>query len=148
MNISLFKLISILSCFLGAVGGFLALLPYIDGFVFIILMCFASVIVMTFLIKTNILRLETVNESFAIGGIIGFLSYLAFSIIYIPLVIISIRVFNYAANYSIAIFAGHANLFIIIMLTVFVALVSAIINAGSGFAVYYFTELFKNINNR
>lgn len=148
MNISLFRLIAMMSGFIGLVCGFLSLLPYLDGISFFILLCFSAVIVMLLLMKANILRLESTTEGITIGAIIGFLSYLAFSVIYLPIIIISARVFNYSPNYSIAIFASHANLFILLMISIFISIVSATINAFGGFLVYYLTEFFKNMNNR
>lgn len=148
MNISLFRLIAIMSGFIGLVCGFLSLLPYLDGIAFFVLICFAAVIVMGLLMKSTILRIESTAEGITIGAIIGFISYIAFSIIYLPLIIISARVFHYSPNYSIAIFASHANLFILLVISVFIAIVSATINAFTGFLVYYITELFKNMNNR
>ena len=148
MNVSLFKLIAMISGFFGLVCGFLALLPYLDGIAFFSLICFSAVVTMLLLMKTNILRLESTAEGITIGAIVGFISYIAFSIIYLPLVIISARFFNYSPNYSIAIFASHANLFILLMISLFIAIVSATINAFTGFLVYYLTEIFKNMNNR
>lgn len=148
MNISLFRLIAIMSGFMGLVCGFLSLLPYLDGIAFFVLICFSAVIVMGLLMKSTILRIESTAEGITIGAIIGFISYIAFSVIYLPLIIISARVFHYSPNYSIAIFASHANLFILLVISVFIAIVSATINAFTGFLVYYITELFKNMNNR
>ena len=148
MNVSLFKLIAMMSGFVGLLCGFFALLPYLDGIAFFALIGFPAVVVMSILMKSNILRLESTAEGITIGAIIGFLSYIAFSIIYLPLIIISARVFNYSPNYSIAIFASHANIFILLMISLFIAVVSATINAFTGFLVYYLTELFKNMNNR
>ncbi len=148
MNISLMKLITMLSCFIGVVCAFLSLLPYIGGVVFFVLICFTAVIVISLLMKAKVLQIESVQESLAIGGICGCLSSLAFTLIYIPMVIILARVFHYFTNYGVALFFGHANLFVIIILSVFLAIISATINAFTGFGVYYLTELFKNMNNR
>lgn len=148
MNVSLLKVITILSIFIGIICGFVALLPYIGGLAFFTTLCLSSVIVIILLMNTGILKLETMPESFTIGAIIGFISYLAFSIVYIPLVILMIRVFHYATNYGISIILGHSNLFVILILSVFMAVISATINAFTAFLIYYITEVFKNMNNR
>ena len=148
MNISLIKLISILSCFIGGICGLVALLPYIGGLAFLTVMCLASIFVISFLMYNKILQIESIPESITLGGIIGFVSFIAFSIIYIPLMVIMIRGFNYSTNYGVSIFIGHANLFIIVMLVLFLAILSATINAFTGFVVYYISELLKNMNNR
>ena len=148
MNISLMKLITMLSCFIGVVCAFLSLLPYIGGVVFFFLICFTAVVVMLILMKTKLLQIESVQESITIGGICGFLSSMAFALIYIPMVILFARVFHYFTNEGVAIFFAHANLFVVLLLSIFMAIFSATINAFTGFVVYYLTELFKNMNNR
>ena len=148
MNISLLKLVSLLSGFIGIICGLLALLPFIDGFVFFVLMCLPAIIVISMLMKLNLLRIESVPESITIGAITGFVSFLVFSIIYIPIVIIMMRTMKYYTNEGVALILSHANLFILIMVSVFFGILSATINAFSGFLVYYVSEIFKNMNNR
>lgn len=148
MNMSLLKVISILSCFIGAVCGFLSVLPYIGSLAFLILLCFSAVIVIIFLMRVGALRLESVPESITIGGIVGFISFLVFSLIYMPLVIILVRVFHYSSNYGVAIFLRHANIFVVIVCAIFLAILSATINAFSGFLIYYITETINNLSKK
>ena len=148
MNVSLLKVITILSCIIGIICGFVALLPYLGGFAFFTTVCLSSLIVIILLMRSGVLKLDTIPESLTIGAIIGFISYLAFSIIYIPLVILMIRVFHYATNYGISIILGHANLFVILVLSIFMAVISATINAFTAFMIYYITEVFNNMNNK
>ncbi len=148
MNMSLLKLISILSCFIGFVCGILSVLPYIGSLAFLILLCFSSVIVIMFLMRTGVLRLESVPESITIGGIVGFISFLAFSLVYMPLIILLVRVFHYSSNYGVAIFLGHANVFIITVCAIFLGILSATVNAFSGFLIYYITETINNLSKK
>ena len=146
MNTSLLKLILILSCFLGAICGFLSLLPFLGGLIFFILLSLSSVIVIIFLMRSNLLQLESIPESITIGSIIGFVSFIAFSIVYMPLVIILMKAFKNYTNYGVALSLSNANLFIIIVVSIFMAVLCATINAFSAFLLYYITEVFKNIN--
>lgn len=148
MNTSLLKVISILSSLIGVVCGFVALLPFIGGIAFFIMMCLSSVIVIFMLMNAKVLQFDSVPECLTIGGISGFISYIAFSIVYIPLTIIMIRGFKYAANYGIALILGHSNLFVIIVLSLFMAIIAASINAFTAFIIYYITETLKNMNNK
>lgn len=148
MNTSLLKLISILSCILGAICGILSLLPFVGGLVFFVLMCLTSVIIMIILMRANILQLESIPESITIGAIIGFVSFIAFSIVYMPLVMFFLKVFNYYTNYGVALSLSNANLFIILVVSIFMAILCATINAFTGFLLFYITEIFKNMNNR
>jgi len=147
-NTSLLKLISILSCILGAICGFLSLLPYVGGLVFFVLMCLASIIIMIFLMRAKLLNLESTPESITIGAIIGFVSFIAFSVVYMPLVLFFMKVFHYYTNYGVALSLSNANLFIIMVVTIFMGILSATINAFTGFLLFYITEIFKNMNNK
>jgi len=147
-NTSLLKLISIMSCLFGGICGFLSILPFVGGFVFFVLMCFASVIIILFLMRSNMLNLESTPESITVGGIIGFISFLAFSVIYMPLVILLMKVFKYYTNYGVALSLSNANLFIILVVSVFMAILCATINAFTAFLLYYITEIFKTVNRK
>ncbi len=148
MYLSLLKLISMLSGFIGIVCGFLALLPHAGGLILFVLMCLSSVIVLVILIQSKVLQVTSVIESAAIGGIIGFIAFIAFSVIYMPLAVVLSKVFNYYANYGAALALNNSNLFIIIVLCIFMAALSAGINAFTGFLTYYFTELIENISKK
>ena len=148
MNTSLLKLITTLSAVFGIVCGLLTVLPFIGGIVFFILMCFASVIIISFLMQKRVLQLESVPESITIGAIIGFVAFIGFSVIYLPLVLIAMKVFGYWVNYGVALSLANANLFVVLVVSIFMAILSATINAFTGFLLFYITEVFKNINNK
>ena len=148
MNTSLLRLIFILSCILGAICGILSIMPYIGGLVFFALICLSSVVIMLFLIRSNFLRLESVPESITIGAIIGFISYIAFSLVYMPLVLLLLKGFGYYANYGVALLLNNANLFILLVVTIFMAILSATGNAFTGFLLFYISEILKNMNNK
>jgi len=148
MNISLIKLIVMLSVFVGLVSGFLAAVPYIGGWIFCILICFSSVIVLGFMMWLHLLKLESVQESAVIGGIIGFVSYIAFSIVYMPLVLILLKLFKYYVNYGVALALNNAALWVIIFVSLSLAVLSGVLNAFTGFLTYYVSEFCKNIQNK
>ena len=148
MNISLIKLITLISIFIGVVCGFLTLIPFIGGWVFFILICFAAVIEMSFLLKNKLLQLDSTPESAIIGSIIGFLSFIGFSIIYMPLVVILLKVFKYYVNYGVALALNNSSLWIIILVTLFMGVLSATINAFTGFLTYYIAGFIENIKNK
>ncbi len=148
MNISLIKLIVMFSAFIGVVAGFLSVIPFIGGWIFFILMCLSAVIEMGFLIKIKVLPLDSVQESATIGGLIGFISFIAFSIVYMPLVLILLKVFKYYTNYGVALALNNSSFWIIIFVSLFMAILSATINAFTGFLTYYVSELIKNIQTK
>lgn len=148
MNISLIKLLAMMSIFIGVLCGFLTALPFIGGWVFFILICGSAIIEMGMLMKIGVLTLDSIHESAAIGGIIGFLSFIAFSIVYMPLALILLKVFNYHTNYGVALALNNSNLWIIIFVSLFLAVLSATVNAFTGFLTYYVSELIKDLNKR
>ncbi len=148
MNISLIKLITLMSIFIGIIAGFLTLVPFIGGWVFFILICFAAVIEMGFLLKAGLLKLDSAPESAIIGSIIGFLSFIGFSIIYMPLVIILLKIFKYYVNYGVALALNNSSLWIIILVTLFMGILSATINAFTGFLTYYVSGFIENMQNK
>ena len=147
MNISLLKVITTLSCFIGIICGFVALLPYLNGLAFFALICLTAILIITILMKLNVLKLESISESLTIGGIIGFISYIAFSIVYVPIAILLIRVFKYSSNYGVSLLLGHSNIFVIIMISIFMAAFSATVNGIASLCIYYFNKFLENLNN-
>lgn len=146
MDKSLLKLILLISAFLGVVFGILTATPYIGEIAFWILLCFAAVIEMLFLMKVKLLELFTVNESAVIGGIIGFVSFMVFCIVYIPIVAILYKFFNYSTNYGVSMILGNANFGILLILSVFMSVLSATINAFMGFITFYIKEFIKTLD--
>lgn len=146
MDKSLLKLILLISTFIGGLCGILTFVPFIGQVVFWILLCFASVLVMTFLMRTKLLELYTVQESVTIGAIVGFISFMVFCIVYVPVVIILLKFFNYYSNYGVAVMLQAASFWIILILSVFMAILSATINAFTGFLTFYVNEFIKTLD--
>ncbi len=146
MDKSLLKLILLISAFIGGLGAVLTFIPFVGQVAFWILLCFASVIVMVFLMRTGLLELYTVQESVTIGAIVGFVSFMVFCIIYVPVVIILLKFFNYYSNYGVAVMLKAASFWIIFILSVFMAILSATINAFTGFLTFYVSEFIKTLD--
>ena len=113
MEKTLLKLIILIGAFLGVVFGVLTAIPYLGEIAFWLLLCFATVIEMVFLMRVKLLELLTVTESAVIGGIVGFVSFMVFCIVYVPIVVILYKFFNYSANPGVSLMLGTANFFII-----------------------------------
>ena len=98
MNKSVFKIILLLSIFTGIVSGVLTIVPYAGEIVFWLLITIAAPLIILFLTKMEVLEISTVRQSAVIGGLIGFVSFLAFCAVYIPAVIVLAKFFNYSVN--------------------------------------------------
>lgn len=147
MNIDLvlFKQISVLSAFFGAVLGLLTLFPYIGTLSVIFLLIFIAPLVIYLLIKYKCLNLSLIKESIIVGAIAGFVAYLGFSVIYIPISVILMKFFHISANYGIGLMLNNANFFILTVLSLFMGVLSATINAFSGFLTFYAIELMNSL---
>ena len=145
---SLLKVILLMSTLLGFVFGLISPIPYIGGLAFFVLLCFAAPIVLGMLLNIGVLKIDNISESAVLGGIVGFVSYIAFSVVYMPIVLILYKVFNYYVNYGVTLALTNANLFVIVVVSIFMGILSASINAFSGFLTYYLAEVFKNMNDK
>ena len=147
MNKLLFQRITFFSSILGGLLALITLIPFIGQIGFFILMCFASVFVILFMMKLDLIEFYEIRESVIVGALIGAISYIAFSIIYIPVVIILMRLFGIYTNYGVSLILSSASLWLLIILTVFMAVLSATLNAFFAFFTYYITELIKSMNH-
>jgi len=145
MDTTLLRQISILSAFLGFILGFTTLLPYINIVSFLFLIFVVGPVVLWLLLKYDCISLNTLKGSIVIGALSGFISYIAFSVIYIPCSIILLKIFHVATNYGIAMILNNANLFILIVISMFLGILSATLNAFTGFLSYYILELLNSI---
>lgn len=147
MNKSILKIIILLSVFFGIVSGLLTIVPYVGEIIFWLLLLISAPVVILFMTKVEVLEIATVRQSAVIGGIIGFISFLAFCAVYAPAVIVLAKFFNYSANLGVSMFLSNATFGVMIMLAIFMGVLSATMNAFSGFVTYYLIEFTKTLNS-
>ena len=138
IDLILLRQISVLSILFGGIIALLTLIPYFGTMTFIFLICFIAPLVIYLLIKNKCLLMKSVQDGIIVGAISGFVSFFAFSLIYVPVSIVLMRIFGIAANYGVGLMLANANLFLLFVITLFFAVVGATINAFSGFLTYYF----------
>ena len=119
INYVLLRQISVLSIFFGALLGAITLIPYVGILSFIFLICFISPIVIWILVKYNCLSLSSIKDSVIVGALAGFVSYMGFSIIYVPISVILMKFFHIAANYGVGLMLENANFFILVVISLF-----------------------------
>lgn len=144
INWILIKQISILSAFFGAIAGLLTVIPYIGVVSFAFVLCFIAPFVIWLLIKYNCITLDSVQKGIITGALAGFVSFLAFSVIYVPISAILMKFFSFSANYGVGLMFRHANFFILMTVAVFMSFLSATVNAFSGFLTYCVIDLIKS----
>lgn len=145
INYVLLRQISVLSIFFGALLGTLTLIPYVGTLSFIFLICFISPIVIWILVKYNCLSLSSIKDSVIVGALAGFVSYMGFSIIYVPISVILMKFFHIAANYGVGLMLENANFFILVVISLFLGVLSATVNAFTGFLTFYVIDLVNSM---
>ena len=145
MNKILLKQISILSVIAGIILALLTLIPFVGQIAFIILMSVVSVFVIVLLAKLDLIDIMEIRESVILGAIIGFISFMAFAAVYLPAVSLIGKFFNPEYLYGIALVLNVGSFGVIFMFTVFVAILSATVNAFSAFITFYVLEFLKTL---
>lgn len=145
MNLVLLRQICVLSILFGLIAGILTLIPFVGTFSFIFLICFIAPVVIWLLVKYGCISLSSMNEGIIIGAISGFVAYLAFSIIYIPISVVLMKLFHFAANYGVGIMLNNAGFFILFITSIFMGVIGATINAFTGFITFYVFEFINSL---
>jgi len=146
MNKVLLKQLVILSVITGLALGVITLVPFIGKIAFWTEMCLVSVFVIIFLTRSGAMQELPAKESIVTGAVIGFVSFIAFCAVYLPLLAGLSSISNLYINNGIAMALRAGSPGIIIMLVVFVGVLSATLNAFSAFLTFYIAEFLKGIN--
>ena len=145
INFVLLRQISVLSIFFGALLGAVTLIPYVGTISFIFLLCFIAPLLIWILIKYNCLSLASIKDSVITGAIAGFIAYFGFSIIYVPISVVLMRFFHIASNYGVGLMLQNANFFILIVISLFLGVLGATVNAFTGFLTFYVLNLYNSM---
>lgn len=145
MNQILVKQTAILSAILGGILGVLTLIPFVRNFSFMLLILCVSAVIIIYMKKNDLMGIIDVKEGAILGAIIGFISFIAFSIVFIPLVAIVGLIFKGYYTFGITYMLRVSGFFVLIMLVTFTALLSALMNAFAGLVTAYMYEVLSGI---
>lgn len=148
INFILLKQIAILSAFFGAVLGAITLIPYLGVISFVFLISLIAPLVIWLLVKYNCLSLSSTKDSVIVGAIAGFVAYLGFSIIYVPISVLLMKVFHLAANVGVGFMLGNATFFLLVVISLFMGVLGATINAFTGFFTFYVLDFINSIEKK
>lgn len=151
MNKFIASRIVILSALLGAMLSVFCLLPVVVKLAFFLLMTCVSLPVLYLLKKYNVFKPNTVQDSILTGALCGFVSFLVFAIIYLPLVFLISLVLPITYLGGFVLMLKLSSFSLILMFTIFVAIVSALFNAFSSLLWYYVEgslEVVKNTTDK
>ena len=148
MNLLLIKQIGLFSVLIGLIVGIITAIPVIGPIVFTLYFMALSAGIIIYLKKNNILGDITVKEGGILGAVIGFASFVAFSVVFVPLSTLCSFLFNdWAGKVIVQCFTSPATFFVFLFLLFFVALLCALMNGFSGAATAYIYEVLASIKH-
>lgn len=145
MNPLIIKQTSILSAILGGIIGVLTLIPFVRNFTFLILMLALAAVVIVYMKKNDLIGIIDSREGAILGAIIGFVSFIAFSIVYVPLVAIVGFIFKGYYTFGITMLLKVSGFFVLVVIMLFLAILSALMNAFAGLVTAYVYEALTGI---
>lgn len=147
MNLLLLKQLTILSAFAGAILGLIGVVSY-PTFVFsiLVLILAMAIIVLAYLKQNDLIGIINVREGCIFGAIIGFISFLGFSIVFAPIsMILGWLVPSYTLGWLRFFMGGFGTFVVMIFLIIFMAGISALFNGFGGLITAYVYELITGI---
>lgn len=130
------KNLAVLSGILGLILGLITVIPVICNISFFTLMVLSAPILFVYLKKTGMIGYVEPKQGAIYGAIVGFASFIGFSLSFVPLA--TIIGFIYKGSYYLGVsLLFRAGIFVTIMMVLFVAILSALMNAFSGLVTMY-----------
>lgn len=138
----LLKQMSMLSSVLGLILGVLTVIPFICNFSFFALIVLAAPLVLIYMKKLDMIGILDIRQGAMYGAVIGFISFIAFSVSFVPLA--TIIGFIYKGSYYLGVsLLFRSGFFVLIMMVFFVAILAALMNAFSGLVTVYLYNQFE-----
>ena len=132
----LLKQMTILSVVVGLILGVFTVIPFIGQLAFFTLIVLTTPIVLVYMKKMEMVGILDIKQGAVYGAIIGFVSFLAFSLSFMPLAAI-ISFISKGAHYLWVGLLVKEGFFILVMLVFFVSVLAALMNAFSGLVTMY-----------
>lgn len=146
MNLLLLKQLSILSAFAGAILGFITIIPYVSFISFMLLILCLSAFVLAYLKQNELIGIISVREGCIFGAVIGFVSFLAFAVVFTPIsMLLGWLIPSYTQGFMRFFLGSFGSFIVMIFLIIFMGGISALFNGFSGLVTAYVYELITGI---
>lgn len=146
MNLLIFKQLAILSSFAGVILGLITIIPYISMFSFLILMLCLSAILITYLKQNDLIGIISIKEGCIFGAVIGFISFITFSVAYVPLsMLLGWLIPSYTQGFLRFFLTSFGSVIVMILLIILTAGISALFNGFAGIVTAWIYELISGI---
>lgn len=146
MNLLLLKQISLISAFAGALLGFITIVPYVSFISFMLLLICLSAFVIVYLKQNDFIGIISIREGCIFGALIGFVSFIAFSVVYAPISMLLGWLFpSYTQGFLRFFLTSFGSFVVMILLMILMAGLSALFNAFAGLVTAYAYELITGV---
>ena len=142
MNLIILKQLAILSAFAGAALGLITIIPYISFISFMILLLFLSAFIIAYLKQNDLIGIINTREGCIYGAVIGFVSFIAFAIIFTPIsMLIGWLIPSYTQGFLRFFLNSFGSLIVMMLLIIFMAGISALFNGFTGLVTAWVYEM-------
>ena len=146
MNLLLLKQLSILSAFAGAILGLITVIPYVSMVSFLILVLCLSAFILAYLKQNDFIGIISIKEGCVFGAVIGFVSFITFSIIYTPIsMFLGWLIPSYTQGFLRFFMTSFGSFIVMVLLILLMAGISALFNGFSGLVTAYIYELISGV---
>ena len=152
MNLIILKQLAILSVFAGIALGLITIVPYVSFLSFMTLILFLSAFILVYLKQNDLIGIINTREGCIYGAVIGFVSFIAFSVVYTPVSMLLGWIFpSYTQGFLRFFLNSFGSLIVMILLMILMAGISALFNGFTGLVTAWVYELItgeKKENNQ
>ena len=142
MNIIILKQLAVLSAFAGIMLGLVTIIPYISFLTFMILILCLSAFILVYLKQNDFIGLISQKEGCIYGAIIGFVSFIAFSVVYTPIsMLLGWLIPSYTQGFLRFFLNSFGSFIVMLLLMVLMAGISALFNGATGLITAWVYEL-------
>ena len=146
MNLLLIKQLSIISAIAGVILGLITVIPYISLFSFIILLTCISAFILVYLKQNDLIGILSIKEGCISGAIIGFVSFMAFAIVYAPIsIVLSTLIPNYPQKHFLYFITDFGTFIVTLFILLFIAGIGALFNGFTGLITAYAYQMITGI---
>lgn len=142
MNLIILKQLAILSALAGIALGLITIIPYVSFISFMVLLLFLSAFIITYLKQNDLIGIINTREGCIYGSVIGFVSFIAFSVVYTPIsMLIGWLIPSYTQGFLRFFLNSFGSLVVMILLMILMAGISALFNGFTGLVTAWVYEL-------
>ena len=146
MNLLLLKKLAILSAVAGGMLGLVTIIPYLSLLSFITLIFFLSALILAYLKQNDLIGILSIREGCILGAVIGFVSFIAFSIVYSPIsMILGYFIPAYTQGFLRFFMTSFGSVIVMMLLMILMAGISALFNGFTGLVTAWIYELISGV---